>query len=908
MRVASGRFRAWRVRRVLLATAALSLVLVPATLAITAQPALAVPGTYYCDSYSANPIKVNDNGSGGYAVEQLTGIDSSPSSSSIHTLGISEINALGISPVDDKAYGIVAGKQLVRFDNDEVRYVADVEESATQGTFDVHGDYIYGDASGVYRVRRPDLLTGYTSSSDSGISDQSSPTTLVSASTGQVADWAAIRADLGSGVANYLVGLDGQAGKVVVVKYQTHGGASDTATGSSVTKLTPSTAFPNSKAWRNAWYWQGRLIFQHKNGDVYEVGTNAASDLSGTADVTDLGNDDNIKDGDGMNCFDPPGFTVTESSGTSVNESGTTDTFTVVLDSKPAGNVVIGVTSGDTGEATVSAASLTFTSSNWDSAQTITVTGVDDDDDDGDINSTITLAITDGSTNDVAYDGVANQTVTATTVDDDPQAGFTVTQSSGSTAVAESGSTDTFTVVLTAEPGSDVVISVTSGDTGEATVSAASLTFTSSNWDSAQTITVTGVDDDAIDGSQDTTITLAVVDGSSDDDFDSLANQTVTAATADNDEPSGGGGGGGGGSSPPLPPVKLVVTQSNNSTYVSEDETTDTFTVALDTKPTANVVVLVSGNDFTELTLAPVALVFTSADWNFPQTVTATGVDDDIADGIGVTNITISVFDEPSAEEYRFAPSISISADTYDNEVAGYTVAESGGSTVVSEDGDTDSFTVVLDERPGTNVVFSVRSQDQGEGRVSSPTLTFTTLNWDTPQTVVVTGVNDGLSDGDQDFFVLVSVVDNQSDIAFIALSDIPVSAVNRDNDDEPAEELEEEVEVVVPACAVGFGSLVESESSTVMSESGSSDSFTFALGSEPAGDVVVSVVSSDLSEAVVSASELTFTALNWDTPQTVVVTGVNDGLSDGDQAVDVTLSAVGFEPVVVGVINADND
>ena len=127
MRARNRRFRAWRLRRGLLATAVLSSVLVPATLVITAQPALAVPGTYYCDSYSANPIKVNDNGSGGYAVEQLTGLDSSPpspSSSSIHTLGISEINAVGISPVDDKAYGIVAGKQLVRFDNDEVRYLS----------------------------------------------------------------------------------------------------------------------------------------------------------------------------------------------------------------------------------------------------------------------------------------------------------------------------------------------------------------------------------------------------------------------------------------------------------------------------------------------------------------------------------------------------------------------------------------------------------------------------------------------------------------------------------------------------------------------------------------------------------------------------------------------------------------
>jgi len=34
----------------------------------------------------------------------------------------------------------------------------------------------------------------------------------------------------------------------------------------------------------------------------------------------------------------------------------------------------------------------------------------------------------------------------------------------------------------------------------------------------------------------------------------------------------------------------------------------------------------------------------------------------------------------------------------------------------------------------------------------------------------------------------------------------------------------------------------------------------------------------------------------------------VNDGLSDGDQAVGVTLSAAGFDPVVVGVVNADND
>jgi len=216
------------------------------------------------------------------------------------------------------------------------------------------------------------------------------------------------------------------------------------------------------------------------------------------------------------------------------------------------------------------------------------------------------------------------------------------------------------------------------------------------------------------------------------------------------------------------------------------------------------------------------------------------------------------------------------------------------------------------------DVVVSVASSDLSEAVVSASALTFTASNWDTPQTVVVTGVNDGLSDGDRAVARLLSgVLVEPFAVGFIntdndggpQLAVLSSSGSNGDSCPEPPIEEPVDDEAALSTAAIeGFGFIVESEGSTVMSESGSSDSFTFALGSEPAGDVVVSVASSDLSEAVVSASALTFTASNWDTPQTVVVTGVNDGLSDGDQAVDVTLSAVGFEPVVVGVINADND
>ena len=167
---------------------------------------------------------------------------------------------------------------------------------------------------------------------------------------------------------------------------------------------------------------------------------------------------------------------MVESGGsTSVSETGTTDTFTVVLDAEPDSNVVILVSSGDTGEATVDVSSLTFTPATWNAAQPVTVTGVDDSLVDGNQNTTITLSI-DNASSDDNFDPLANQTVNTTTTDDDA-AGFSVAESGGSTSVSETGTTDTFTVVLDAEPDSNVVILVSSGDTGEATVDVSSLTL-----------------------------------------------------------------------------------------------------------------------------------------------------------------------------------------------------------------------------------------------------------------------------------------------------------------------------------------------------------------------------------------------------------------------------------------------
>ncbi|PHS08623.1 MAG: hypothetical protein COA78_12590, partial [Blastopirellula sp.] len=173
---------------------------------------------------------------------------------------------------------------------------------------------------------------------------------------------------------------------------------------------------------------------------------------------------------------------------------------------------------------------LTFTPANWNQAQTVTVTGIDDLTADGNQNSTVTISIDDANS-DNAFDALVDQTATVTTTDNDVAA-FTITESAGTT-VSESGSTDSFTVMLDKQPLTEVVFNLESSDTGEATIDKSTLTFTPANWNQAQTVTVTGIDDVIVDGDQNSTITISVNDATSDNAFDALVDQTVSVTTTD---------------------------------------------------------------------------------------------------------------------------------------------------------------------------------------------------------------------------------------------------------------------------------------------------------------------------------------------------------------------------------------
>ena len=60
----------------------------------------------------------------------------------------------------------------------------------------------------------------------------------------------------------------------------------------------------------------------------------------------------------------------------------------------------------------------------------------------------------------------------------------------------------TIEVFLTAAPSDDVTIDVDSTDTSEGVCSVTTITFTPSNWNAPQEVTITGVDDTKVDGTR----------------------------------------------------------------------------------------------------------------------------------------------------------------------------------------------------------------------------------------------------------------------------------------------------------------------------------------------------------------------------------------------------------------------
>ena len=115
---------------------------------------------------------------------------------------------------------------------------------------------------------------------------------------------------------------------------------------------------------------------------------------------------------------------------------------------------------------------------------------------------------------------------------------------------------------------------------------------------------------------------------------------------------------------PEVPTAPGVTLSKTALTVIEEDATGDSYTVVLDTLPTASVTVTVAGHAGTDVTATSTPLTFTTVNWSTAQAVTVTAADDaDTADetvtlthsaastdsdygGIAIADVTVTVEDD----------------------------------------------------------------------------------------------------------------------------------------------------------------------------------------------------------------------------------------------------------------------
>ena len=290
-----------------------------------------------------------------------------------------------------------------------------------------------------------------------------------------------------------------------------------------------------------------------------------------------------------------PGF-VLSSTSTTINE-GSSTTFTVKLEEAPSEDITVTLTSSNE-IVTVSPSTLTFTSSNYSVAQTVTVNTVE------------ALDYIDWSGNIIVSSvGYNNATFTVNCKNISVNYGNIVTSLSSLTILE--GNSGTFTVKLGSQPTQNQTVSLSSNNT-DVTLSPSTLTFTPSNYNTAQIVTV-AVAEDSDETNDSATITLT---------SSNVSNVTVSVTVDDNDTT-----------------VYGEMSLSTTSLTINEGSS-GTFTVQLASQPTITEVISIASND-TDITVNPTSLTFTPSDYNTPQTVTVTVSEkSDIEDWTGALTLT----------------------------------------------------------------------------------------------------------------------------------------------------------------------------------------------------------------------------------------------------------------------------
>ena len=586
--------------------------------------------------------------------------------------------------------------------------------------------------------------------------------------------------------------------------------------------------------------------------------------------------------------MEPPKVFILNPDTFAVNETDSSTLFNITLNEAPTSNVVLDISNPDITEAIVSPTQVTFTPANWNVTQSVSIIPKEDGLLDGDQIIYPTVSVNVGLTQN-CYTNAETKTITLTVLDVNSP-GFEIIVLDNITD--EDGDKASFTIKLLSKPSGIVTLDLSSSDLTEGQLGVTNLEFNPSNWDTPQTILVTGLPDPIPikDGNIPYKIITANV-SSTDANYNALDGSTVADIDLINQDNT-------------APGIELTVVGGS----AISDENGNSFDVQFNllSQPSGGADVsfgLSISGDPEEVSLSASSVTILNADWNKPfnNQITITGLDDALIDGdiflVLETGDPISadlVYD--NLEEFDIADLIFRNLD---NDQPGFSVGAISNN--LSENQNIGSFTIVLDIKPNSDVFMNITSNDPGEVSVDSNSqqLQFTPMNWNIPQTVLVSGEDDMVIDGDQLTQIIVSV-DNNSDPNFLTEPSQNIDVINIDND---------------------IAQIITDTIDQLSGEDGSLASFSVRLSAVPSAPVEISWSSSNINEGTLSSSTVLFSTTNWNQPQVIKVNGVDDLIPVNDGAINynIFVTAISstdpnFGNIIpasiasVQMINQDND
>lgn len=272
--------------------------------------------------------------------------------------------------------------------------------------------------------------------------------------------------------------------------------------------------------------------------------------------------------------------------------------------------------------------------------------------------------------------------------------------------------------------------------------------------------------------------------------------------------------------------------------------------------PTAPVTLLITSEDPVSLPLRTSSLLLRAGE---AQSFSLTNPSDTARTGERSVTISYAITSEDRRYAALVVPDLEVRLG--DDEVAGFTL-EAARDLKTSEAGGQATFKLSLTLPPTEDVEVALQSSDPAEGSVSPSSLTFLHRNWRIPQTITVTGVNDQLRDGDVRYEIRGRATSR--DAAYEGLVMEPQELTNVDDD---------------------LPELVFDVHTVITQEGGATAAVLVRLDAAPAAEVDIALASSDPAEATVRPARLHFDPASWSTPQTIEISGVDDGILDGTRS-----------------------